>query len=235
MVYTSISNLKKYMARPVVRKAQRARIARRSYARGLKRMKGMLGNPNKSYFYKYKISRGTVGIGSAQSTSYNSINFTLNDITNVAELTSLYDEYQITKVVVDFIPRAGALSSSPSGAAGNVNQQFSTYQPFLTVVDYDDNTPPSSRDDMLEYGTCKVSKPNTMVRRVIVPKIQVQTYISANSVGKSAKSRQWLDCVHPDIPHFGLKWAWNQSAAAGADTVLYDIYCTYYVKFRGCR
>lgn len=193
-------------------------------------------NPNRSYSYKFKVNKGTVGVGSALQANYNAINFQLNDITSAAELTSLYDEYCITKIVCEFIPRAGALSDTIAGAYGNVDQQYGAVQPFMTVIDYDDSNAPANRTELLQYQTAKYTKPTAKHVRVLSPKIAVQTYKIPVSSGYSAKSRQWIDCADNTVPHYGIKWAWDQSVPAPqGGVVVMDIYCTYYVKFKGVR
>lgn len=189
----------------------------------------------KVYTYKYKTNGGTVGIGAGVAFNYNAIDFSLQAIPNYAELTALYDEYQIAKVDVEFIPRAAPLSQAISTATtGNANQLFGTCQPFLTVIDYDDSSVPTTRNELLQYGTCKVMAPNKYFKRSIVPKIAVQTYKTSLTTGYAAKAKQWLDCADDTVPHFGLKWCWDQDANA-VSTILYDIYVTYHMKFRGTR
>lgn len=217
------------------RKGYRRLQGRNQIVRMSRPLFNSIKNTQKSYFYKYKISKGTVGIGNGQPQNYNAISFNLRDINNYSELTSLYDEYCISKVVVEFIPRGAILSQAINTATtGNTNQLYGTVQPFITVIDYDDATAPTTRNELLQYGTCKVSKPHTYVKRVFTPKIAIQTYKTAVSSGYMAKGHQWLDCADDTVPHYGLKWAWDQDQNA-VSTTLYDIYCTYYVKFRGVR
>lgn len=192
-------------------------------------------SPSKIYSYKYTITKGTVGIANGANSNYNGISFKLQDIPNYTELTTLYDEYRITRVTIILMPRSASLGQTNSASSGNVNQQYSNVQPFITVIDYDDATPPGARSDLIQYGTAKQHLPNRMIRRTLQPCVAVQTYKTAVSSGYMAKRRQWLDCADDTVPHYGFKWAYNQDSAAAADTVLYDITCVYYVQCRGTR
>lgn len=204
---------------------------------GFSRKRGLVKRPSiNQHHFRYRISAGTVGIANGANSSYNGINFRLNQIPNYTELTSLYDEYRIDKVVVEFHPRASALTTPAAApAAGNVNQSFSNIQPFLTVIDYDDSTPPGSRNDLVQYSNLLVSHYGQKVTRTFVPHVAVPVFRTGVSSGYGSKPKQWIDCANDDVPHYGLKWAFNQDTAAGADTVVYDLFVTFHLTMRGVR
>lgn len=208
---------------------------RRGLRTGLKKYSSYKPSINQHH-YRYRISAGTVGIANGANSNYNGINFKLNEIPNYTELTSLYDEYRIDKVTVELIPRASQLTTPAAApAAGNVNQTFSNIQPMLTVIDFDDSTPPGSRADLLQYSTLKVSRYGEKITRTFVPHVATPVYRTGVSSGYGSKGKQWIDCANDDVPHYGLKWAFNQDSAAGADTVVYDIFVTFNLTMRGVR
>lgn len=187
----------------------------------------------RSYNYVYKVQKGQVTIANGATASLNAINFTLDDLHNVGELTALYDEYRINKIIVELIPRGSPLSQGTVSANGQ--QYLNQYLPFLTAIDLND-TNAITRAEMYEMGLCKHHRPLTTVKRTIYPKIAIQNYISAVSTGYSSKGKQWIDTIDPNVPHYGFRWSWQQSLAqALGDQVLYDIACTYYVSFRNTK
>lgn len=220
------------------RKRLRLPALGRSYFRTVKPQFKSLKNPMRNFFYKYTVVKTGISIANGVASNQGGYDFKLTDITNYAELTSLYDEYCISKVVMKFMPKMGAVGQIQSGAgAGTYNPQTSALKPLITAIDYDDATAPASRAELLEYGTARMTLPSQICTRTVTPHIAIQTYKTAVSSGYSSKAHQWVDCADNNIPHYGIKWQVESETAngAGAPLYLYDIICTYYVKFRGTR
>lgn len=195
-----------------------------------------LKNVNRPFMYKYVVTKSNISIANSAQTAQGALEFKLTDLANYAELTALYDEYCISKVVVKLFPKFGALGQT-NGGAGTYMQTTSAFKPTITVLDYDDSATPASRNELLEYGSARMHNCSQIIKRVLTPKIAIQTYKTAVSSGYSAKGHQWIDCADNNIPHYGLKYQveCDQTNGSGVPLYMYDVICTYYVKFRGTR
>lgn len=223
----------------------RSKVKRRKYEKKFKgmyirkapRMLKGLNNPKREYFYKYIVIKPIIGIGHLAQTSQGALEFKLQDIPNYAELTSLYDEYCISKVVVKFYPKFGQVGQVQGGGNLTVVPNSSAMKAFVTAIDYDDSNTPPSRADLIQWGTARMHTPTSLIKRVLTPCIAVQTYKTVASSGYSAKPLQWVDCGDDTVPHYGVKYQaeLEQPNTSGATLSLYDVICTYYVKFRGTR
>lgn len=187
-----------------------------------------------AYKRMWKISTITASVagGGVQTNIAGAYSFKLSDLPNYTELTALYDQYKITGVKISFIPSATEYNSAiPQGAT--VAQGFN---PFMSAIDYDDTTTPTSEDQLMEYGSLKRSGPGRIHSRYIVPKVLQEVYRSVATTGYRPISGQWLDIAQPDIPHYGLKvWCSAPPAAGTATAITYNVYATYYIKCKNTR
>lgn len=195
-----------------------------------------LNRISRPYLYKYVVTKANIIVTNLAQSAQGAFEFKLTDIANYAELTSLYDEYCISKVVVKMYPKYGAMGQT-NGGQGTYLQTTSAFKPTITAIDYDDSTAPASRAELLEYGSAKMHNSNQVITRVITPKIAVQTYKTAVASGYAAKAHQWIDCGDNNVPHYGLKYQveYDSPNNTGVPIYMYDVICKYYVKFRGTR
>jgi len=154
------------------------------------------------------------------SNVYASISFNLNDLPNVAEFTSLFDQYRINSIKWTLMPRG---SSAEAGTNNSACKIFS-------VLDYDDDTAPTSIDTLLQYENCKTSNSLRDHSRSLRPKFARSVYQSALVTGYG-QSSGWLDCDSTLIPHYGIKLAFQGTAGAQ----IFDVRIQYSVSFMGVR
>lgn len=159
--------------------------------------------------------------------------FSLSQVPNVSEFSSLFDQYKLTGVRMRITPALTQGISSPlfgtSAALG--------YSKVHTAIDYDDNTAPTSEDELLEYGSLKSTTAFKDHTRYIKPKLLQQVYRSALSTSYAPKSSVYLDMATSDVPHFGLKlWVSAPNTPAGtAGSISYKIYQTMYFTCKNVR
>ena len=172
----------------------------------------------------YKIKKQCLNVITAINsqtalTTFGAFTFILDDLPNSNEYKGMYDEYMITKIIVTFHSRS----------SNGFNALF--YNGFLhTAVDIDDNTPPTSVAELMEYETYKVGLTNRTRKITLVPAVSTVYYKTALTTGYGSKQNQWIDCADGGIPHFGLKFALGNSANAAEYSYL--ITCQYFVSFR---
>lgn len=129
---------------------------------------------------------------------YRALSFRISDLQDYTELTHLYDQYTITKVILDFQWTLTAVSGSGPNAS---------YAPQLNLVrDYDDDTTPNS-DFMRSSGRIIRHRltANNPFRIAITPAVSNTVYQSLTTSGYGPKWKQRIDCVDVDVPHYGAK------------------------------
>lgn len=193
-------------------------MRRRRSTRGFTR--GRRSWTNKAYTYKRVAYTQAVVTTSTLGVVTGSCTFSLASLPNYTEFTNLYDQYKINRVRVEFVPRA-SMSELGTGV-GTVN--------FFTFIDYDDNTAPGSFAELLQRPSLKRTKVTSRHTRTLRPCVAKPIYRDGATFGYGT-GRGWIDCVNPDVPHYGLKYYAEQIGSALA-TSAYDLQVTYYVSFK---
>jgi hypothetical protein len=142
----------------------------------------------------------SMDLNNADSAIYRGLQFTLGDLENYTELTQLYDQYMITKVVMEFL---WTITGSDAGVVGP-NPSMSPY--VNCIRDYDDSITPTS-DVFRESGRVKRLRLTANKRHIITltPAVLGMRYKSATSTAYGPQWKQRIDMADPTTPHFGLK------------------------------
>ena len=138
-------------------------------------------------------------------------NFSMNDMPGYTELTSLFDFYKLTGVLVRVMP----YKQTDSNSVGSTNNSYNP--PIFYAIDESDGTSPGSINEVLQYNDHKVASVWTGFKCYLRPKFADAT---------SAIRDGWVACDNPSMNWYGLKIA---IPAAGSATAFYVTW-TYYVK-----
>lgn len=144
--------------------------------------------------------------------SFNAYNFTLSVLPNITDFTSLYDQYKINGVKFSLIPR-----HTEVGITAAVGSQV------MSVLDFDDDSVPTSINDLLQYGNMKQTRGNVNHSRYFKPSIRTSVDVIGGTGYQISKPR-WLDLANLTIKHYGLKYAIEQAGVAISYDVKIDIY-----------
>lgn len=167
------------------------------------------------------------GVLTATGAAYS---WTLSAIPSVSEFTSLYDQYRIRKIVMTFYPRYNSHGSNDYTAT------FTQIPSWVSAIDLDDSTTPTSANELLQYPGAKLHPWNRPFKRVIYPRSAMAMYSGAFTSYGSAPGKQWLDCASDGILYYGLKmYTTTYSSANNGDSPAWDVKIDYYVQFRGMR
>lgn len=153
--------------------------------------------------------------------------FTLDMLPDVAEFTSLFDQYRIDWV--DFSLKSFCnMNPQQSGAGGIALPDNQPLSGFVTsILDFDDAVIPAptstGTDLMREYKTFREHRlisNGPIVHRKFLPAVQIAAF---NAVGPAItssviKRHQWLNCNAAGIPHYALKM---QFTAFSPDTAIH--------------
>lgn len=162
---------------------------------------------------------------------FGSYQFKLSDCPNVSEFTALFDMYRITGVKITFYPTTQSVSISGGGTAVNI-----VTPRFITAIDEDDSTAPSTQEELLQYQTCRITTVNKKHTIYFKPKVASEIYASAVSTAYGSPKTMWLNLSNTNVPHFGLKWCMESAGStAPAGAFSYKVNVKYYLQFRSVR
>lgn len=167
------------------------------------------------------VSKGTVIAN--QFESVGAMSFTLADLPSYTDFTSLFDQYRIAQVTVRFLPTAAPFGPSTSSTS---------YPSFYTVIDYDDDTNPTSIDNLRQYSTLQVAPNQQYVERVLTPRFATAAYSGAFTSYSLAPVYTFIDSNSPGVRYYGVKWACSPVTTASGSFVLYNIEATYVIQLR---
>lgn len=171
-------------------------------------------------------------VSSVTSDTFGALSFTLSQVPNNVEFTSLYDQYRINGIKWTLIPRGNIADITPTGTAG-VFQGQSTG--VFTALDYDDATTPTSVNQLMEYQNVKMTRAHQMHSRYFKPRYNLAgvenlgTGLITNI--KNTKAG-WLDCDKITVPHFGIKYCLQQNVNYALQ---YDVKVDFYLSFKNVR
>lgn len=181
------------------------------------------------------LSIGTVSAGAtANSLQFPAtLYFALSQIANKDEITSLFDNYRITKVSLKFILSIDGAQLSPTSAGGSV---VNGYLPVLHITpDIDDSTLPNNREEVLQNSYAKSLRlGDNIFTMSVVPRVQstVAQNPTTNVAGGLLARGTWLDSGSPDIRMYGVKMWFDQwlTGFAASQAMTLQIIPTYYIE-----
>lgn len=207
------------------------------------------GNTGAVYGAKYYVD-GQIPSAGYTGTSYNdwALNFQLLGTavyqnsayvatavnSNYTDYTGLFDDYKIDWIEVQML-----YNSNSSAVNSAVNLNLPTVH---MVKDYDDSDTSGLASmqqydsyQVLQFGNSSGSQNGMQVIR-IKPRFQAVVQTLAGTAVGLDMSQQFLDCNQPQIPHYGLKFLYdNQNTGANAPVGFITFYVKYHFKCRGTR
>ena len=132
------------------------------------------------------------------------LQFMLSDVTGYTEFTTLFDNYRVTGVELEFVYNSTSTYADPGGAP--IASQPMVYY----CIDTDDSTAPTNPSALLERdGTKTLALGDGKAHKVRIPfpRVANAVYNGALFTGYGqGRPGQWIDCVNPGIPHYGIKF-----------------------------
>lgn len=146
-------------------------------------------------------------------------------LTNSTELTNLYDQFRINKVVTKI-----QFKIDPGAQAANV----ASYPRFYYYRDYDDSNAPANLAEMRENSKTKmlIMHPNRYITLVCKPNMLQNMYASAITNTYKPTFGNWVDCASPNAAHYLWKYAIDDLLNTNYRI---EIETTLYVSFRQSR
>lgn len=159
--------------------------------------------------------------------------FKLQDVQNVAELTSLYDSYKITKVILHL---NWSPLDVPASTINNDRGNPELYGPILSYLrDYDDDTALTLGEFRERASNKQIRmKPGVQYKIALTPAVAQEIYRAGALPAYAAKWKQRLDMANDDVPHYGIKLLATY-LAGGFDLGTINIRTQYYITCYNTR
>lgn len=200
--------------------------ARKSFTRKFRTRRVSRKRGQSVYYYKRACSFADYTIPTAASPTLSMYQFKLSDVPNYSELVSLYDQYQIAAVKMNFIPLINSVSANMAAGTGATGS-FQNYMRSYSCLDYTNDAAAASIDAMREYQTYKWKPITRMHSRYM--RVKPVTGDTAIYPGKSP----WFDTsVATSQAYAGLLFAVDPVPTLPDGITLYRIELKYYLKFK---
>jgi hypothetical protein len=142
-----------------------------------------------------------LAINSVTGDTFYAREFDLNQISNAAELGSLYDRFRINRVVVH-------MSYTPAAPMGGQDYTPAYYPLIMYKRDYDDATTPTVATEFYDSSQAqqfRFSATHLEHQIAIRPAAANTLWRAGAASGYSSVWRPWVDMAQRDVPHYGLK------------------------------
>lgn len=159
------------------------------------------------------------------------IKFSLVDCLNYTNFTAMFDQYRINTVVVKFTPHMTEIVNKPFDDTTTPGAG-ATIPNFCVAVDRDDATAPTTYNEVKQRNKSRVVPATKSLTFKLRPSRLIATYNTG--IGQDAytvdTTKRWINSSSPNLNHFGLKYALEDSSPANA--YVYQVEIMYYVSFK---
>jgi len=147
--------------------------------------------------------------------------FTINDTPAPTDFLSLFDQYRIAQVQVEFLPSVAPFTASTTATDLPV---------LITAIDYDDATTPTATV-LQQFESAQIVSDQSYHCRTLNPRFAVSAYGGVFGSFALAPQRSWIDSASNVVQYYGLKWATTPLTTPSAQ-ILYRVMCTYTIQCR---
>lgn len=153
------------------------------------------------------------------------MSFSLGDLTNASEFTTLYDQWKLNGVKIELIPKYSQ-SNPVENAITTIVQQPNVH----TVIDYDSSAL-LGMTDIVQYQNMKTTRGNAIHKRFLKPKVSYNILSATGASVRSPTTRAWIDCSATNVLYRGVLG----TITSGNISCSYDLKMTYYLAFKNVR
>jgi hypothetical protein len=173
----------------------------------------------KVHTFQVKVNKGYVTSDTGGDSG--AFSFSLADTPVPTDYTSLFDQYRIQQVMVEFLPAVLPFTASTTA----LDLPF-----MITAIDHDDSTA-APVTTLQQYGNAQVIANQTYHQRTLTPRFSLSAYSGVFGSFSLAPIGSWIDSASPSVLYYGLKWATSPLTSVGTD-ILYNVVCTYTIQCR---
>lgn len=185
--------------------------------------------PNQAHnvhHFKRVYKHSTSLVLSSAGASSGALNMTFNMLPNYTELTSLFDQYRINKLVYRFVP---------TFSDGSLTASSGTCIPNLHIVkDYDDSTDPTNTTTLMQYPNYQMW-PSHKQRSIKFTPAVLSDFMEGAGTATGPKFKQWINLANTAVEHRGIKYYLEQAPGIQASTFYINIFVYVYFSCKGVR
>lgn len=163
----------------------------------------------------------------AAADTFMAYRFELNDVSDTADFTDLFDQYRFRAIKWEARPRFN-FSNPGSVAANRLPRLYS-------VIDYDDNVVPTLINQLREYQSCKETRWDQDHVRMIKPRIATAVLDNTGLTSVANEPSKWIDLAYLTVNHFGIKIAIEGGVAGQTNLQSWSVDIEYMIEFRQVR
>jgi len=216
------------------RKRSAAPTRRRVRPRMSRVSRGVRGGAD--FVLKRKVYIGQLGFSPASTTGFwRYLTTNVADMPSYGEYTSIFDEYKITGLKMEFRPQFNSFDNDDLPSAN-----FLAMGSFHTAVDTQSHTVPSGTFNnttlnvFLEQAkNIKTWKQSQVASVFLRPSVSRQ--IAGGTLTGTNIPAPWIKTNQTLVDHYGVHTFMQPFSVNGSALMFYDYFITYYVKFRGSR
>lgn len=181
--------------------------------------------------FHFKIAQG----GTDNVPLFGNVTFTLGDVPNHTEFTTLFDQYKIAGIKYRWV-----LTRNPDYSGTVISNVYNTtyqgsFPRIMWVHDYDDSGVPANLLEMQQYPKMKevyLTGSNPMTPWYYIrPARSAVEYEALNNSSYRPQWKGFIDCASTTAPHYGIKYGVD-----GLNTGLQlRLECWYYMVFKNVR
>ena len=147
--------------------------------------------------------------------------FQLSQVPGSSDFTSMYDQYKICGVHLKFFPEQTqtATLATLDSVRGNAR--------FLTCIDLNDDTPPTTADDVRQYESCQVT---SILEQ---HEVYIKKPLFLNSSGQNVSD--WVSSQSPSVRWYGCKFFCEAPLNTGAGVFDFRVEAIFYLCFKNIK
>jgi len=154
---------------------------------------------------------------------------------NYTEFTALFDYYRVRGVHIKVVYTNNVANTSAVVGAAAQAIALPTLQ---CMFDYDDNTPPSTENELLQRPGVKLLTLGTNGPLDLFVKPKIAAYAATDTATQPAilgSTDSWLDANYPNVFHYGYKMWSTAWSAVPLQSGYFQFFFTYDLEFKGMR
>lgn len=155
--------------------------------------------------------------------------FRLNQLPDYTELTALYDQYKVDKLVFHFISSITDL---------NIANSIQDVGTLLTAVDFDGGATGLTQTQFLSYESCQMTPHTKNKVLTIRPKAEMALVDASGTTVSGAISstdNTWYDCSNTNVQFNGVRWATTAESGSTGYHIYYTCWVEAFVTFKNTR
>lgn len=199
-------------------------MARRFARRGITR--SLPGSKLGVYHFK-RTARLPQLVFTAGSTLVYGQEFSIADIPNLVDFSTLFDVIRINAIKITWVPTATSADANP-----NSTQIFMPN--ICSVIDYTDSSAPANLNELMQYASFKRSKLTSGHSRYFKPRMAMDAVGQLGATGYVSRRADYHSFGVP-LAHYGVKWMLDQIFNVASGGIGVDRYVTFYFSCKTVR